>query len=249
MALRAEGAAVALVARESARPHRDLTRLEAAARSPPTSPRRDGPAVASYLLALGGLDLLVVSTGGPPPGASRTSTRPPWRRRSTAPCWSTVRPRGPAGHPRGPRPGDSVNSLQLGPREPIPGLVTFAMLNLPRARRLKSLVMEQLLSTVSNARAWLARHRAHRRARRGTAVTDARRSQEVSQRTTIARVSPLGRYGDPAELARAPRAPSRRLRHRPRAEFSCRWTAGRSAGAAPPQRRPGVPAMPGCRER
>ena len=48
----------------------------------------DGPAaaVAAAVDALGGLDLLVVNSGGPPGGASRTSTRRPGRSRSTASC-------------------------------------------------------------------------------------------------------------------------------------------------------------------
>src|SRR6476469_5180366 len=67
--LRAEGASVGLVARPSDRLTEAAARLDALA-IPADLSTPDGPAaaIAAGVAAFGGLDLLVVSSGGPPPG-------------------------------------------------------------------------------------------------------------------------------------------------------------------------------------
>ena len=86
-ALAAEGARVALIGRTADRlePRRRRWAGSAVVADLATP---DGPAAAveAAVAALGGLDLLVVNTGGPPGGTFDSSTTPTGSRRSTARC-------------------------------------------------------------------------------------------------------------------------------------------------------------------
>lgn len=201
-ALRAEGVAVALVARESARLTEQATRLHATAVAADLS-TPDGPAAAvtGTVAALGGLDLLVVNTGGPPPGRFLDLDETAWAKAIDGTLWSTIRlvraalPALREGHD----PAILV-ILSSSVREPIPGLATSNAIRPGLAGLVKSLVEEiapiriNALAPGRLATARIAEIDASRAAAIGVPV-------EEIQRTTVARI-PLGRYGDPLELGR-----------------------------------------------
>jgi len=201
-ALRAEGAAVALVARESPRLTDQAARLDASA-VPADLSTPEGPAaaVAGSVAALGGLDLLVVNTGGPPPGRFADLDEAAWAKAIDGTLLSTIRlirAALPALHEG--RDPAILLILSSSVREPIPGLVTSNAIRPGLAGLVKSLVDEiapiriNALAPGRLATGRIAELDAARAATTGATV-------EEIQRTTIARI-PLGRYGDPAELGR-----------------------------------------------
>jgi 3-oxoacyl-[acyl-carrier protein] reductase len=201
-ALRAEGVAVALVARESARLAEQADRLEATA-VPADLSTPDGPAAAvtGTVAALGGLDLLVVNTGGPPPGRFADLDEAAWAKAIDGTLWSTIRLlRAALPALREGRDPAILVVLSSSVREPIPGLVTSNAIRPGLAGLVKSLVEEiapiriNALAPGRLATGRIAEIDAARAATDGVPV-------EEIQRSTIARI-PLGRYGDPAELGR-----------------------------------------------
>ena len=201
-ALRAEGAAVALVARESARLTDQAARLEASA-VPADLSTPDGPAAAvtGAVAALGGLDLLVVNTGGPPPGRFADLDEAAWAKAIDGTLLSTIRLiRAALPVLREGRDPAILVILSSSVREPIPGLVTSNTIRPGLAGLVKSLVDEiapiriNALAPGRLATGRIAELDAARAATTGATL-------EEIQRTTIARI-PLGRYGDPAELGR-----------------------------------------------
>jgi 3-oxoacyl-[acyl-carrier protein] reductase len=201
-ALRAEGVAVALVARDSARLAEQADRLEATA-VPADLSTPDGPAAAvtGTVAALGGLDLLVVNTGGPPPGRFADLDEAAWAKAIDGTLWSTIRLlRAALPALREGRDPAILVVLSSSVREPIPGLVTSNAIRPGLAGLVKSLVEEiapiriNALAPGRLATGRIAEIDAARAATDGVPV-------EEIQRSTIARI-PLGRYGDPAELGR-----------------------------------------------
>ena len=201
-ALRAEGAAVALVARKSVRLAEQAARLEATA-VPADLSTPDGPAAAvtGTVAALGGLDLLVVNTGGPPPGRFADLDEAAWTKAIDGTLWSTIRLlRAALPALRDGREPAILVILSSSVREPIPGLVTSNAIRPGLAGLVKSLVAEiapiriNALAPGRLATARIAEIDAARAASDGVPV------EEIT-RSTIARI-PLGRYGDPAELGR-----------------------------------------------
>jgi 3-oxoacyl-[acyl-carrier protein] reductase len=201
-ALRAEGVAVALVARESARLTEQAARLGATA-VPADLSTSDGPAAAvtRAVAALGGLDLLVVNTGGPPPGRFLDLDEAAWAKAIDGTLWSTIRlVRAALPVLREGRDPAILVILSSSVREPIPGLATSNAIRPGLAGLVKSLVEEiapiriNALAPGRLATARIAEIDASRAAATGVPV-------EEIQRTTVARI-PLGRYGDPAELGR-----------------------------------------------
>ena len=201
-ALRAEGAAVALVARESPRLTDQAARLDASA-VPADLSTPEGPAaaVAGSVAALGGLDLLVVNTGGPPPGRFADLDEAAWAKAIDGTLLSTIRLiRAALPALREGRDPAILLILSSSVREPIPGLVTSNAIRPGLAGLVKSLVDEiapiriNALAPGRLATGRIAELDAARAATTGATV-------EEIQRTTIARI-PLGRYGDPAELGR-----------------------------------------------
>lgn len=201
-ALRAEGAAVALVARDSARLTDQAARLGASAVAADLSVP-DGPAAAvtGAVAALGGLDLLVVNTGGPPPGRFADLDEAAWAKAIDGTLLSTIRLiRAALPALRDGRDPAILVILSSSVREPIPGLVTSNAIRPGLAGLVKSLVDEiapiriNALAPGRLATGRIAELDAARAATTGATV-------EEIQRATIARI-PLGRYGDPAELGR-----------------------------------------------
>ena len=200
--LRAEGATVGLIARPSERLEATAARLDALA-IPADLSTTDGPAgaVAAGVAAFGGLDLLVVNSGGPPPGRFEELDDDVWQAAIDGTLWSAVRLlRAALPHLREGRDPAILVILSSSVREPIPGLTTSNLLRPGLAGLIKSMV-EEIVPVRINGLA---------PGRFGTdriAQLDAARARttdvpvEEIRRRTIERI-PLGRYGDPLELGR-----------------------------------------------
>ncbi len=198
----AEGARVAAVARQS-------PELEAAGEVDATVPvvadlsAREGPAVAvaGAVAALGGLDALVVNSGGPPTGTFAELDEEAWERAIAGTLHGTLRLiREALPHLRDGRAPAILIVLSSSVREPVAGIVTSNVLRPGLAGLIKSLTSEIApirINGVAPGRFETDRVRGmdrERAARAGTSV------EEVVQ-AHVARI-PLGRYGDPDELGR-----------------------------------------------
>ena len=201
-ALAGEGARVALVARASDRLTKRATVLDALA-VPADLSTADGPAgaVAATVDGLGGLDLVLVNSGGPPPGRFEDLTDADWQRAIDGTLWSALRLiRAATPHLRQSERPAILVILSSSVREPIPGLTTSNLLRPGLAGLLKSLVAELAPIRINGlAPGRLATDR--------IAQLDASRAETTGlpadeiRRQTLERI-PLGRYGDPAELGR-----------------------------------------------
>ena len=151
--------------------------------------------------ALGGLDLLVVNTGGPPPGRFADLDEAAWAKAIDGTLWSTIRLlRAALPALREGRDPAILVILSSSVREPIPGLATSNAIRPGLAGLVKSLVEEIApirINGLAPGRLATARIAELDGARAATAGVPI----EEIQRTNIARI-PLGRYGDPAELGR-----------------------------------------------
>jgi 3-oxoacyl-[acyl-carrier protein] reductase len=201
-ALTGEGAKVALAARS-------LDRLGALASSlgglavPTDLSTADGPAAAvdSAVRAFGGLDLLVVNSGGPPPGRFEELTEEAWERAIDGTLRSALRLlRASLPHLRESPIAAILVILSSSVREPIPGLTASNLLRPGLAGLVKSLSAEIVPVRINGiAPGRIATDR--------IAVLAEARSRasgvpvEEIRRQTIERI-PLGRYGDPAEVGR-----------------------------------------------
>jgi 3-oxoacyl-[acyl-carrier protein] reductase len=200
--LRAEGAQVGLAARPSSRLDEAAARLGATA-MPADLSTPDGPAaaVAAAVEAFGGLDMLVVNSGGPPPGRFDELAADAWQAAIDGTLWSAIRLlRAALPHLREGRDPAIVAILSSSVREPIPGLTTSNLLRPGLAGLIKSLVEEIVPVRINGiAPGRLATDR--------IAQIDLARSRTTGQpledirRQTMERI-PLGRYGDPLELGR-----------------------------------------------
>lgn len=162
-----------------------------------------GPAdvVAEVAKALGGLDLLVVNSGGPPRGTFAEVSSEQWTAAIDGTLLSTLRLLEAAL----PHLGRSampavVIVLSSSVREPIPALITSNVLRPGLAGLIKSLAPEIAPVRVNGiapgriATDRVAANDEARARRAGTTVAEI-------QRQAIARI-PAGRYGDPAEVGR-----------------------------------------------
>jgi 3-oxoacyl-[acyl-carrier protein] reductase len=201
-ALAGEGARVALIARPSDRLTQRAAALDALA-IPADLSTADGPAgaVAATVDGLGGLDLVLVNSGGPPPGRFEDLTDADWQRAIDGTLWMAIRLiRAALPHLRqSERPAILVN-LSSSAREPIPGLTTSNLIRPGLAGLIKSLVPEIAPIRINGlAPGRLATDRIAQ-------IDNARAEQtglpiEEVRRQTMERI-PLARYGDPAELGR-----------------------------------------------
>jgi 3-oxoacyl-[acyl-carrier protein] reductase len=201
-ALAGEGARVALVARASDRLTQRAAALDALAIAADLS-TADGPAgaVAATVDGLGGLDLVLVNSGGPPPGRFEDLTDADWQRAIDGTLWMAIRLiRAALPHLRqSERPAILVN-LSSSAREPIPGLTTSNLIRPGLAGLIKSLVPEIAPIRINGlAPGRLATDRIAQ-------IDNARAEQtglpiEEVRRQAMERI-PLARYGDPAELGR-----------------------------------------------
>jgi 3-oxoacyl-[acyl-carrier protein] reductase len=201
-ALSGEGARLAVCARDSARLKETADSIGAVAVAADLS-AADGPsaAVAAAVDALGGLDLLLVNMGGPPPGRFEDLSDEDWQRALDGTLWSAIRLLRAAlpALRESTRPSVLI-ILSSSVREPIPALSTSNFLRPGLAGLLKSLVPEIAPIRINGiapgrvATDRIAQLDAVRARNAGISV------EEVQQQT-IGRI-PLGRYGEPAEVGR-----------------------------------------------
>jgi 3-oxoacyl-[acyl-carrier protein] reductase len=200
--LAAEGARVGIVARPGAGLDAQAARLGALA-VPADLSQEGGPAAAveAAVGAWGGLDLLVINSGGPPPGRFEDLDEAAWRTAIDGTLLSAVRLlRAALPVLREGRDPAIVIVLSSSVREPIDALTTSNLIRPGLAGLLKSLVAEIAPIRINGlapgrlSTARIAQLDANRSSAAGVTV-------EEIQRRTIERI-PLGRYGDPAELGR-----------------------------------------------
>jgi 3-oxoacyl-[acyl-carrier protein] reductase len=164
---------------------------------------RDGPsqAVRAAVEALGGLDGLVVNSGGPPGGTFAAVDEDAWERAIAGTLQGTIRLlREALPHLRSGRDPAIVVILSSSVREPIPALVTSNVLRPGLSGLIKSLVSEIApirINGVAPGRFDTDRVRSLDEAR----ATATGLTVEQVQAQTRERI-PLGRYGDPDELGR-----------------------------------------------
>jgi 3-oxoacyl-[acyl-carrier protein] reductase len=189
-ALSAEGAHVVTAARADAPITVDLA-----------TERGPADAVAAAVEALGGLDGIVVNSGGPAPGTFEEVDDETWQKAIAGTLLSSMRLiRAALPHLREGSDPAILVILSSSVREPIPGLITSNVLRPGLAGLIKSLTAEIApirINGIAPGRLSTDRIKqidADRARRDGTTV-------EEAARATIAKI-PLGRYGDPAELGR-----------------------------------------------
>ena len=201
-ALAGEGARVALVGRTRARIEGQAVRLGGvgvvADLASPDGPRG---AVEEAVAALGGLDLVVVNTGGPPGGTFETLGEAEWEAAIAGTLQSTLRLiRASLPHLRAGVNPSILIVLSSSVREPIPALTTSNVLRPGLAGLVKSLTAEIAPIRINGlAPGRIATDR--------IAFLDGKRAEaagvtpeEIARRTQA--TIPLGRYGDVAEIGR-----------------------------------------------
>jgi 3-oxoacyl-[acyl-carrier protein] reductase len=200
--LAAEGVRTALAARPSERLDALAAGLDAAAvgadLATPEGPAR---AVAGAVDALGGLDLLLVNSGGPPGGDFAALDDAAWATAIDGVLWSTLRlVRAALPHLRASAAPAILVILSSSVREPIPGLTTSNVLRPGLVGLIKSLTAEIApirINGIAPGRLSTARIE-HLDGLRAEATG---RPIEDIRRDMIERI-PLGRYGDPDEVGR-----------------------------------------------
>jgi 3-oxoacyl-[acyl-carrier protein] reductase len=200
--LAGEGARVAVAARGSDRLSGTANDIGATPIETDLSTRA-GPeaAVRAAVEALGGLDLLVVNSGGPPPGTFDDLSDDDWQRAIDGTLWSSIRlVRAALPHLRASATPAILVILSSSVREPIQALMTSNVLRPGLAGMIKALVPEIAPVRINGiapgrvATARIARLDGKRATDSGVDVAEI-------ERQTIARI-PLGRYGDPVEVGR-----------------------------------------------
>lgn len=200
--LRAEGAAVGIAARAG---DRLTSRAQAIGATPIPADlsTSDGPASAvdAAVGALGGLDLLVVNSGGPPGGDFAALDEATWEMAIDGVLRSALRSIRSALPYLQASPNPAILIiLSSSAREPIPGLTTSNVLRPGLAGLIKSLTAEIAPIRINGiAPGRVATDRiAHLDGLR--AASTGRPIEEI-EAEMVARI-PLGRYGDPSEVGR-----------------------------------------------
>lgn len=198
----AEGARVAVAARESDDLAAVAGRIDAARVAVDlAAPGGAEEAAARGIEALGGLDGLVVNSGGPPTGTFEALDEAAWSRAIEGTLLYAIRivRAGLPALKEGSEPAILV-ILSSSVREPIPGLVTSNVIRPGLNGLIKSLVGEIApvrINGIAPGRIDTERIRSLDRARAAQDGT----SVEAVQAAMRARI-PLGRYGEPAEVGR-----------------------------------------------
>jgi 3-oxoacyl-[acyl-carrier protein] reductase len=201
-ALAGEGARVALIGRTRERIEAEAARLGGAPVVADLA-TPDGPAdaVAQAVAALGGLDLLVVNTGGPPGGTFDTLSEADWDAAIAGTLQAVLRLlRAALPHLRAGTDPAILIVLSSSVRMPIPALTTSNVLRPGLAGLVKTLTAEIAPIRINGlAPGRIATDR--------IAYLDSRRAEAAG--ITVAEVEartragiPLGRYGDIAEIGR-----------------------------------------------
>ena len=201
-ALVGEGATVGIVARDSEELTTAAERIGCIA-LPVDLSHADGPAsvVRRAVSALGGLDGLLVNSGGPPTGTFETVDEAAWSKAIDGTLLSAMRLIRASLEPL----RDSTDAailiiLSSSVREPVQGLVTSNVLRPGLAGLIKTLVTEIApirINGIAPGRVNTDRIKSLDRTR----AAETNLSVEEVQAQMRARI-PLGRYGDPPELGR-----------------------------------------------
>ena len=201
-ALRDEGARTGLIGRPGEKLQAAAERLGGTA-VPADLATPDGPrqAVEAAVTAFGGLDLLVVNSGGPPPGRFDELDEATWQAAIDGTLWSAIRLlRAALPHLREGRDPAILVILSSSAREPIPGLTTSNLIRPGLAGLIKSLVTEIVPVRINGLAP--GRLQTDRIAQIDAALAASSNIPvEDIQKRTVERI-PLGRYGDPLELGR-----------------------------------------------
>jgi len=201
-ALRDEGARTGLIGRPGEKLQAAAERLGGTA-VPADLATPDGPrqAVEAAVGAFGGLDLLVVNSGGPPPGRFEELDEATWQAAIDGTLWSAIRLLQAAlPHLRDGRDPAVLVILSSSAREPIPGLTTSNLIRPGLAGLIKSLVAEIVPVRINGLAP--GRLQTDRIAQIDAALAASSNIPvEDIQKRTVERI-PLGRYGDPLELGR-----------------------------------------------
>jgi len=201
-ALAGEGAHVALIGRTRERIGAEAARLGGVAiLADLATPEGPAHAVDQAVVALGGLDLLVVNTGGPPGGTFDTLSEADWETAIEGTLQSVLRLlRAALPHLREGRDPSILIVLSSSVREPIPALTTSNVLRPGLAGLVKSLTAEIAPVRINGlAPGRIATDRiAFLDGKRAEAAGVTR--EEIARRTQA--TIPLGRYGDTAEIGR-----------------------------------------------
>jgi 3-oxoacyl-[acyl-carrier protein] reductase len=200
--LSAEGARVAIAARAGDKLDATVAATGGVA-IPADLATPEGPASAvdAAVAALGGLDALLLSMGGPPPGKFADLDDAAWQKALDMTLWSALHTlRAALPHLAKSDHGSICVILSSSVREPIAALTTSNLLRPGLAGLIKSLVPEIApvrINGIAPGRVATDRIAQLDAGRAAAAAT----SVEEIQQQTIARI-PLGRYGDPAEVGR-----------------------------------------------
>ena len=202
-ALVGEGARVALVARPSDRLDAAVGRLAGAVAVDVDLATPDGPrsAVERTVAALGGLDLLLVNSGGPPPGGFEELDDTAWAHAIDGTLLSALRSiRAAVPHLRNSDRPAILIILSSSAREPIPGLTTSNVLRPGLAGLIKSLTAEIAPIRINGIAPGRVATDRIKEIDTAFASRTGATPEEITS-ATIARI-PLGRYGDPVEVGR-----------------------------------------------
>jgi 3-oxoacyl-[acyl-carrier protein] reductase len=202
-ALAGEGARVALAARPSARLEEAVMGLPGSIAAPADLSAADGPAAAvdGAVEAFGGLDLLLVNSGGPKPGAFDDLDDGGWQAAIDSTLHSALRLiRAALPHLRASDRPSILVILSSSAREPIAGLTASNTIRPGLAGLIKSLTAEIAPVRINGVAPGRFTTPRIIEVDAATAARDGVTTDEV-RAATIARI-PLRRYGDPAELAR-----------------------------------------------
>ena len=202
-ALTAEGARVGLVARPSERLDAAVGRLADAVGIAEDLSTEDGPAraVAATVEALGGLDLLLVNSGGPPPGTFDELDEAAWQRAIDGTLWTALRLiRTALPHLRASDRPAILVILSSSVREPIPGLTTSNLIRPGLVGLIKSLTAEIAPVRINGIAP--GRVATDRIAQIDAAAAERTGATPEAIATKMVGRIPLGRYGDPAEVGR-----------------------------------------------
>ena len=200
---------------------------------------RPAEAVEAAVEAFGGLDLLVVNSGGPPPGRFEDLDEAAWQAAIDGTLWSAIRMlRAAMPHLREGRDPAILVILSSSVREPIPGLTTSNLIRPGLAGLIKSLVEEIVPVRINGLAPAGSRRTGSRAGRCARSAASSEIPVEEIRSGTIERI-PLGRYGDPLELGRVAAfllSPGGLLRHRRDRAGRWRDDPGAALREAPRQR-------------
>jgi 3-oxoacyl-[acyl-carrier protein] reductase len=202
-ALATEGARVALAARPSDRLDDAVASTDGAIAAGADLSTADGPAAAveAAVRAFGGLDLLLVNSGGPSPGTFQELDDAGWEAAIDNTLLSAIRlVRSALPHLReSDRPAILV-ILSSSAREPIPGLTASNTLRPGLAGLIKSITPEILPVRINGLTPGRFTTPRTIEVEEATAARTGQTTDQV--RAAVVGRIPLGRLGDPAELGR-----------------------------------------------